>query len=452
MNPDKKIVIAMFPEWAAMNSTITLARALSSRGFEVTYVGPPPFKAYIESQGLRYRVFDIKSFSDQLLALHLDNELKKTEPGRPKPGKIQGYRLAVRWRAKTRQDIQQILTELFSKDRPDLVLLDPFLEDFFVPFRRLHIPIIHLNFTLMSPFTTRVPPAYTGIVPGKKSTGLARLRNLLAWAWILSKQWARRAGKYVILRFCFGLSPIPSLKKDAAQYGMRLESTEIHARLPLPELVMCPQEFEFPHFPRSSSRCYAGTGVDVRRQQAPFDWKNIDTTRPIIYCTLGSYAREWKHRRRLYRSVVAAMQHRPGWHLILQVPEGEDPAGFSPLPAHITLAGWVPQMDILSRASVIICHSGLATIREAILCGVPMILFPCGRDQPGNAARAVFHHLGVKGNIGRVTPQVIDRLIDRVCGDEVIRQALGNMQHIFRDQVLCRKGVEFIEEILNKRG
>ncbi len=57
-------------------------------------------------------------------------------------------------------------------------------------------------------------------------------------------------------------------------------------------------------------------------------------------------------------------------------------------------------MELLSRADLFITHSGLNSIKESIFYAVPMLVFPIEfkTDHPGNAARIVYHVLGLRGD------------------------------------------------------
>jgi UDP:flavonoid glycosyltransferase YjiC (YdhE family) len=79
---------------------------------------------------------------------------------------------------------------------------------------------------------------------------------------------------------------------------------------------------------------------------------------------------------------------------------------------------------------VLICHGGLGTLKEAILCGVPAIVFPQAFDQWGNAARVVHHHLGLQG-ASQSSAEEIRKMIDTVLTEGRIRNSVRHMQAVF---------------------
>jgi UDP:flavonoid glycosyltransferase YjiC (YdhE family) len=75
----------------------------------------------------------------------------------------------------------------------------------------------------------------------------------------------------------------------------------------------------------------------------------------------------------------------------LVVSGGED---LGPAPPHVGIVERAPQLEILRRASLMITHGGLGSVKECAALGVPMLVFPLKDDQPGNAARVEARGLG----------------------------------------------------------
>src|SRR5580658_8714154 len=62
-----------------------------------------------------------------------------------------------------------------------------------------------------------------------------------------------------------------------------------------------------------------------------------------------------------------------------------------------------PQLELLKGAALCITHAGLNTALEALTQGVPMVALPIGYDQPGVAARIVYHGVGESLEIEKLT-------------------------------------------------
>jgi len=72
-----------------------------------------------------------------------------------------------------------------------------------------------------------------------------------------------------------------------------------------------------------------------------------------------------------------------------------DPAVIT-APDNVTVTRWVRHADVLPYCSAVITHGGHGTVMKALIAGVPLVVVPMGRDQPGNAARVIRVGAGVR--------------------------------------------------------
>lgn len=93
-------------------------------------------------------------------------------------------------------------------------------------------------------------------------------------------------------------------------------------------------------------------------------------------------------------------------------------------------------------------HGGLGTVKECVLSGVPMIAFPSTADQPGNAARIVYHQLGIMGNTTKVTPEEICSRVETVLTNSTYKKQTELMAHKFRKIECAENAVEVLEALL----
>jgi UDP:flavonoid glycosyltransferase YjiC (YdhE family) len=70
-----------------------------------------------------------------------------------------------------------------------------------------------------------------------------------------------------------------------------------------------------------------------------------------------------------------------------------------PLPRNARAEEYVSHAAVLNRSCLVVSHAGHGSVMKAMWHGVPMVLVPWGRDQPGVAARA--QRLGVAGVLVR---------------------------------------------------
>jgi UDP:flavonoid glycosyltransferase YjiC (YdhE family) len=116
------------------------------------------------------------------------------------------------------------------------------------------------------------------------------------------------------------------------------------------------------------------------------------------------------------RAALQALKDRPVRVLLTLSPD-HSAEELGPLPSNARLSGFVPHGPVLERACLVISHAGHGTVMRALWHGVPMVLVPWGRDQPGVAARA--ESLGVAVVVSRpdCTRENLAIAISRVLGD-----------------------------------
>lgn len=440
------VFIMLLPERGAFNASFTLARRLTERNIRVNYLGPPEFEAHVQKQGFAYCT------------------LKVREPSEVEIEESKRWRFLQRLQVRNSEafhwymDVLRATENLIRSDRPDLVLLDPIMWRFSPQILRCSIPIVGLNTTLASVFDTAIPPVFSNIIPRANLGLIERLRILSGWVVTAYRANENFRIEDLLTRFVFWLISIfgPREYRENRPKSLVMNAGglsrwgEYGLRLAVPELVMAPREFDFPRVSNWTKRIYIGACVDPLRQDDVFDWGAIQIEKPLVYCSLGTYASVYPHSKRLFIAVLNALKDEPRWQGVVQVGDVLQPGDYEPLPSHIRVVQTLPQLEVLKRADVFITHGGMSSVRESIYYGVPMVVFPCWLDQFGNAARVVYHHLGVRADISKVDATQIKQLLKKVQNASFRASAQG-MQKIFRGQESCELGAHWLENFLNDR-
>lgn len=218
--------------------------------------------------------------------------------------------------------------------------------------------------------------------------------------------------------------------------------------LRMPELMAFPEAFDLPGRETDPGVYYIGTGADLERTEQPFEWAGVDPVRPLIYCSLGSQSHLRKDvSRRFLQVVIDAAANHLEWQFIISIGKAFDAGDFTAVPANVILSGWVPQLEVLSRSTLMISHGGFGTVQECILMGVPMVIFPLlpERDMDRCAERVVYHGLGVRGEIEQVSSVELGVLIEEVLRNKSFNERIGLMGEKFRQQDRLEVGVKVIE-------
>ncbi|MGV6475750.1 nucleotide disphospho-sugar-binding domain-containing protein [Azotobacter vinelandii] len=433
------IVFILLPERSAFNASFTLARRLKARGYRILYGGPRDFQEHVLAQGFSYELLEIP-----------EPDFTKQESQLGPLRRWWFRRQQIRYYRRESRLMLDRCVASFRQMRPALVLLDPLFWPYAELPLRCGVPMVAFNTSFASSFNPQVPPAFCGLMPGDPRLRRVRLRNGLAWRRRILTVGSRLWYFEKVVPVLHGLLPTCSTMRRIKRLGGHLRWSEYGPRPVLPELVVAPQELDLPQLVASNDRTYIGACVDLARKDGDFDWGSLDPQQPLLYCSLGTYSHVYPHARRLFSAVVDALQRRPDLQGIVQIGTAAEADIFGPLPTNIRVLKHAPQIEVLARASLFITHGGLSSVRESLQFGVPMIVFPCWMEQPGNAVRVVHHGLGLHGDIAQITVDQLLTLIERVeRGD--FQPALRRMKAIFEAQSDCQAGVDFIEAFLERQ-
>ena len=118
------------------------------------------------------------------------------------------------------------------------------------------------------------------------------------------------------------------------------------------------------------------TGVQIGKRAAFGSWKAPDTGKPLLYSSLGTAFNNWPEYYPILFDAVRDLDIN-----VFAALGAIDPASLKDVPANVEVGQMVPQLDILSQASVFITHAGMGGTGEAIYYGVPMIAIPQMEEQ-----------------------------------------------------------------------
>ena len=134
---------------------------------------------------------------------------------------------------------------------------------------------------------------------------------------------------------------------------------------------------------------------------------------------------------RFLRKVIKAFEGDSFFELIITTGEDFLTRRLRSEKSNVHVYTFVPQLELLRRASVMITHGGSNSIKECIMMTVPMLIYPRRADQPGNSARVVYHGLGLRARIHLESSQGIRRKVLRLLNDPGYRLRLAQMREHF---------------------
>lgn len=425
------------PEYGGYNSCRPLVQRLRQRGDRVVFAGPAHFKDYPLSQGFEY----VCPFEE------LEQQAKEAHERISRLPLLRRLSAMSAHAAEHTERLWQREEEWLREVQADAVIMDPISWLLAAAPLKLGLPIIGLLPTFVAYFNLAEPPVFSPRVPDARPSLRSRLRNLGAWLWLYGQRWLPAALPHLAASFRRG-HPLARVRA----LGGRIKLSEYGYRLQVPEIVMLPGELNFPLGFEPTPRCYLGGYTDPDRAEAELDWSRLDPNKPLAYCALGTNPWAYRQGARLLRAVIDAFCNRPDWQLLVAVGSSAEPQDFQPVPSNIVVAKFVPQLQALKRARILITQGGGASVREALFHGVPMLVFPLYGDQFGLSARIVFHKLGLRGDTRRAEATKIRAMVDELTSSDEITRAVKSMQEIARSERGLDEAVAFIDRYVASRG
>ena len=134
--------------------------------------------------------------------------------------------------------------------------------------------------------------------------------------------------------------------------------------------------------------------------------------------------------------------------VLLTVGPEHDPAEIPNPPSNTHVETTVSHFAALERATLLISHAGHGTVMKALWQGVPMVLIPWGRDQPGVAARA--EALGVADVVARTEADAagIASVITRTLGEDKFREQAALQSRRLRKTDPALNAAKLLETLL----
>jgi zeaxanthin glucosyltransferase len=446
----RTIAFAMLSETGHYTGTFRLARSLRARGHRIVYVGIADFEQLVRAQG-----FEFIPFAADLLPVGYVGKFtaSQSDPDRGVLGRWQKRWSDERLFAAYLRRIEDgRLDECLLSCKPDLLLCDTFVWYIAIRALRLGIPTISISIILSLYPNARIPPIVSPIHP--RQTWWSALRVLGSWKWLRLKFFFSKRLASILL----GLYRFPTRMHHLVDVFLRVAKRsgypceenktywfgEMGPRLVLPEIVLCPEAFQLPGSPADGRR-YLGDFVDIERREELLAADALDSEKPLVYASLGTSAFFYPHAPRFFKAVADASRLRKDWQFVLHVGDHPEAWRLGPPGPNLLIRKRVPQLALLRRASVMMTHGGLNSIMECIHFGVPMVIIPGLRDQPGNATRAVHHNLAVTTSMARITPGILVSLAAHAMEDTAIRQGLARMKRQIADEKGMGANIRFIE-------
>lgn len=188
------------------------------------------------------------------------------------------------------------------------------------------------------------------------------------------------------------------------------------------------------------------TGVQIGKRSTFGSWKAPDNGRPLLYSSLGTAFNNWPEYYPILFDAVRDLDIN-----VFAALGSIDPETLKDIPANVEVGKMVPQLDILSQASVFITHAGMGGTGEAIYYGVPMIAIPQMEEQAVTARQIEAKGLGLAFlDKNAITSESLKAAITRILTEKSFKETAEDFSTDMKSLGGAAASAEAVINFLNK--
>lgn len=146
------------------------------------------------------------------------------------------------------------------------------------------------------------------------------------------------------------------------------------------------------------------------------EWVTADAGTPLVYVTFGTVFSNDS----ALAAIIEALREIPVRVVVTVGPHG-DPAALGEQPAHVHVARYIPQAELLHHCAAVVSHAGSGTFLAALGAGLPQLCVPQAADQFMNTAACVRSGAGLALQPGSVTVDAVRAAVGRLLHEPAFR-------------------------------
>lgn len=371
-----------------VNSTLPFVGELIRRGVRVTYFATEDFRKAVTFTGADFVAFD--------------SDLNK--PGTD-IAKDMIAELPMRFLCEADHVIQQIMPVL-ENDRPDAIVYDTLALAGRLAVAKLKVPAIQI-YTSYASNEKFSPAKQFPVVP---DTHPARVK-------------ANELANDLTMRFNVPHLDIFEIFEGAEKFNIVLL---LRAFQPAGEAF---------------DERYVFTGAQIAPRDNAGTWQAPDNGKPVIFASLGTLFNDWPE---FFLMLFEAVKDLPV-NVVAATGKKLNVESLGPVPENVLLAPYLPQLDVLAKASLFITHAGTGSVMEALHFGVPMVAIPQMPEQGITANRIEEVGLGITfPDKAKLTADQLRSAIEEILGNPSYQKAGSFM----REEMLKSGGYELTAETI----
>jgi zeaxanthin glucosyltransferase len=289
----------------------------------------------------------------------------------------------------------------------------------------LGIPFVSVSFFPPVYCHDANPPFIYGWSPTSKLFGQARIREANSL-------------------FCDLFSPIIDLVNSYRDPWKLPELKDLNDTFSTRAIIsQMPKAFEFARIHMPDCLHYTGPFEDgAGRRRIQFPWERLNGL-PIVYASMGTVRNSCVS---TFQIIAEALARFDVQLVISLGGTGLVPEDLLPLPGDPIVVHYAPQLNLIAKSAVTICHGGMNTSLECVANGVPMIVIPVSDDQPGVAARIRKLGIGLVIPYRKLSVKRLEEHVRSLLVESKYRVAVEQM----RDDIAKLGGLRLAADIVEK--
>lgn len=434
-----KMLIIPFTLEGHVNVSLGLSEIIS-KSYNISYAVPTKYHEYVQAQGYECHILDGVPFGYGFeYTVRVEHERSKDPYLDTLIDKVAG-RLFY--------DRTKKLLALMDLVRPDIILLDCFTStDFIILYNYAKENKVKIAFfqtclsTHKRPFS---PPINSHLITEnavhiEREWGAFYFRQNLNFIWEKIKFLGKNNATMIKAKL--------KQLKIPEQY-QPIQFNSINICFPnLPEFILAPQELEFNKAQPLPTQYYCGSFIPKNRKQIDVDehyaeliqnLEKIKTQKPnckIIYCAFGSMYEDYINVIKPFlQKLFEIIKSSPTFYLVCAI-KGEKIEDLKQdVSDNIFLLKKIPQLEFLPLCDAFITHGGFGSIKESVWFGKPMLVYTIapGMDWIGNAAKVVYHKIGIRGDINKDSISTIHTYLTELLENPIYAENVQKMSTTIR--------------------
>jgi len=353
------------------------------------------------------------------------------------------HRLKSRFSGKVYQERKVEVESIVRSENPNIIFLDEFCAtDFIIIYPLLKT---YQKCIVLTPFLPSIPNSGT---PPINSFTFPNNNVAEIWKAELKKQnngiWKRKF-KYFFRDNISINNQYLKQQKISNTYKISFYWEYIPVFNNLEKWYLQPAEIDFSPQKLPPLHRYIGPLIDINRKELIDErykmflkYASANKNAKIIFCSLGSVITQLEKDENViisfFNRIAQVAQQNPNWYFALKIPPNiQEKVKLKSINIRVFI--FPPYLDLLKKADIFITHCGGNSYLESVYMETPMLAVPPSDmwDYNGNAARIVYHQLGLKSTI-YASADDYSALIHELLQNEKYNNAVKKMKNIFLEK------------------